>query len=98
MNFATKASSTQLLVWLIWLIALLAWGQPVYPGVVQNNELPLLGSVTDDKRTDALFPWLPRYRWKKRALQKYRAWRQAYRRAKRAALLARIASLCVNIE
>jgi transposase len=91
MNFASKASSTQLFVWLIWLIALLAWRQPVYPGVVQNNELPLLGIVTDDKHADALFPWLLRYRWKKRALQKYRAWRRAYRRAKRAALLARIA-------
>jgi len=91
MNFATKASGTQLLVWLIWLIALLAWGQPAYQGPVQHNDLPLLGIVTDDKRSDPLFPWQPRYRWKKRALQKYRAWRQAYRRAKRAALLARIA-------
>ena len=91
MNFATKASGTQLLVWLIWLIVLLAWGQPAYQGAVQHNDLPLLGMVTDEKHADPLFPWQPRYRWKKRALQKYRAWRQAYRRAKRAALLARIA-------
>lgn len=91
MNFATKTFSAQLLVWLIWLIALLAWGQSVYPGVVPNNELPLLGIVTDDKQADGLFPWQSRYRWKKRALHKYRTWRQAYRRAQRMAALARIA-------
>jgi transposase len=38
-----------------------------------------------------LFPWQPRYRWKKWALANYRAWRRAYRRAKRVAALARLA-------
>ncbi|MHC4469252.1 MAG: DUF4277 domain-containing protein [Planctomycetota bacterium] len=38
-----------------------------------------------------MFPWSARYRWKKRALQKYRVWRQAYRRAQRVAFLARLA-------
>jgi transposase len=91
MNFATKASGTQILVWLIWLIALLAWEQPAYQGDGQNNDLSLLSIVTDEKRAGPLFPWQPRYWWKKRALQKYRDWRQAYRRAKRAACLARLA-------
>lgn len=94
MNFATKAPRTQVLVWLIWLIALFAsfaWGQPACQGDVQTDDTLLLGIVTHDKRDGRLFPWQPCYRWKKRALQKYRAWRQVYRRAKRVAFLARLA-------
>ena len=91
MNFATKTSRTQILVWLIWLIALFAFVQPAYQVDVQNGDAPLLGIVTHNKRDGPLFPWSPRYRWKQRALQKYRVWRQAYRRAKRVAFLARMA-------
>ena len=91
MNFATKTSHTQILVWIIWFIAWLAFVQPTYPGDMQNSDAALLGIVTHDKRDGPLFPWQPRFRLKKRALQKYRAWRQAYRRAKRVALLARVA-------
>ena len=91
MNFATKASSTQILVWLIWLIALFAFIQPAYQGHAVGGDMPLLGIATHAKRDGPLFPWQPRYRWKKRALQKYRVWRQAYRRAKRVAFLARLA-------
>ena len=91
MNFATKTSRTQILVWLIWLIAWLAFVQPAYQVDVQNGDAPLLGIVTHNKRDGPLFPWSARYRWKKRALQKYRVWRQAYRRAQRVAFLARLA-------
>lgn len=91
MNFATKASHTQILVWLIWLIALFVFVQPAYQGHAVGGDMPLLGIATHDKRDAPLFPWQPRYRWKKRALQKYRVWRQAYRRAKRVAFLARLA-------
>jgi hypothetical protein len=60
-------------------------------GYQPDQAVGLLGVVSHDPRTGPLFPWQPRYRWKKWALIKYRAWRRAYRRAKRAALLARLA-------
>jgi transposase len=91
-NFATKISDTRILVWLIWVTAILIFSQPVHqPGYQPDRVGPLLGVVIHDSRAGPLFPWQTRYRWKKWALAKYRAWRRAYRRAKRAALLARLA-------
>jgi hypothetical protein len=91
-HFATKASETRILVWLIWLIALLVFIQPTAGTGYQPNSPPVLvGVVSHDPKTGPLFPWQAGYRWKKYALAKYRAWRQAYRQAKRAALLARLA-------
>jgi transposase len=92
MNFATKTSQTRILVWLIWFIALLVFIQPVqHQGYQAERAVPLLGVVTYDSRNGPLFPWQTRYRWKKWALAKYRAWRRAYRRARRTAILARLA-------
>ena len=92
MNFATKAGHRRILVWLIWLTVLLAGLQPALQQVYQpDRAVALLGVVTHDQQAGSLFPWQPRYRWKKWALVKYRAWRRAYRRAKRAALLAGLA-------
>ena len=88
MNFGTKSAWTQILVWLIWLMALLACMQPSdQPGYQPDSSRPLLGVVTHDSRTGSLFPWQGRYRWKKYGLIKYRAWR----RAKRVAALTRLA-------
>ena len=42
-------------------------------------------------KSGPLFPWQARYRWKKWAWQRYRKWRNAYRRAKRRVQLARLA-------
>ena len=50
MNFATKTSRTQILVWLIWLIAWLAFVQPAYQVDVRNGDAPLLGIVTHNNR------------------------------------------------
>ena len=92
MNFATKTKQTRILVWLIWFIALLVYIEPVqHQGYQAEGTVPLLGVVTHDSRDGPLFPWQPRYRWKKWALAKYRAWRRARRRAQRAALMARLA-------
>jgi transposase len=92
MNFATKTNRTRILVWLIWFIALLVFGQPTAVGIdLDNSSIPLLGVVSHDPQNGSLFPWQPRYRWKQHALQKYRAWRRAYRRAKWAARWARLA-------
>jgi hypothetical protein len=91
-HFATKPSERRILVWLIWVMALLVFSQPTaWPGYQPDQGVPLLGVVTHDPRSGPLFPWQARYRWKKWALIKYRAWRRAYRRAKRAALMARLA-------
>lgn len=92
MNFATKSSHTRILVWLIWFIVLFIFIQPAAMGDTSSpTTAPLLGVVKHDPRNGPLFPWQPRYRWKKHALRKYRAWRRAYRRAKWAARWARLA-------
>lgn len=91
-NFATKTSSTRILVWIIWFIALLVFSQPMVAGSCHNSQPPPLeGVVSHNPQDGPLFPWQPRYRWKARTLQKYRAWRRAYRRAKWAAGWARLA-------
>lgn len=91
-NFATKISGTRILVWMIWVIALLVYMGPIeQQGYQVDKAEPLLGVVTHDKRVGPLFPWQPGYRWKKWALARYRAWRGAYRRAKRTAWLAGLA-------
>lgn len=91
-HFATKQSGRRILVWLIWFMAMLVLMPPVnQSGYQPDQSVGLLGVVTHDPRSGSLFPWQPRYRWKKYALIKYRAWRRAYRRAKRAAAMARLA-------
>ena len=83
MNFATKSSRTRTLVWLIWFIALLAFVQPVTTGQTTDPATaPLLGVVSHNPQNGPLFPWQSRYRWKKLALKKYKAWKSAYRHAK----------------
>lgn len=92
MNFVTKHTYPRIFVWLIWFIALAAFGQPgasVTP--YENVTTPLVAVVSHNPQNGPLFPWQPRYRWKQRALQKYRAWRHAYRRAKWAAGWASLA-------
>jgi len=91
MNFAIKNNYTRIFVWLIWFIALLVFSQPADAVTNNINTAPLLGVVSHNPQNGPLFPWQPRYRWKYRALQKYRAWRRAYRRAKWAARWARLA-------
>ncbi len=91
MYFATKNNRSRIFVWLIWFIALLVFGQPVDTTADLSNTVPLLGVISHNPQDGPLFPWQPRYRWKRRALQKYRAWRRAYRRAKWAARWARLA-------
>lgn len=91
MNFATKSSRTRIFAWLIWFIVLLASAQPVTTGQTTDpTTTPLLGVVSHDPQNGHLFPWQPRYRWKKLALQKYKAWKRAYRRAKWAARRAQV--------
>ena len=92
MNFATKNRCTRILVWLFWFLALLIFSHPA-AGTPPNDSHapPLLGVVRHNPLHGSLFPWVPRARWKKGALRRYRAWQQAYRRAKWAAQGARLA-------
>ena len=92
MNFAIKAKHPRIIVWLIWVTVLLASLQPAQQQVIQpDRAVALLGVVTHDAKAGPLFPWQARYRWKKWALARYRTWRRANRRAKRAAMWARLA-------
>ena len=90
-NFATKESRIRVAVWLAWFLVILASLGQSSTGVSTSPTSPLLGVVMHDvARSGALFPWLATSRWKKWALHKHRAWRNAYRCAKRTAQMARL--------
>ncbi|MCP4356782.1 MAG: hypothetical protein GY796_02035 [Chloroflexi bacterium] len=91
MNFVTKTSHTQIFVWLIWFIALLAFAQPAADNITTPGTTPLLGIVSHNPQDGPLFPWRPRYRRKQRALRQYKAWKHACRQAKWAARQTRLA-------
>jgi transposase len=96
MHFATKSRRTQILVWLIWVIACLVF-MVVVPEQAVVIEEPmtgppaLVGVVTHDSRNGPLFPWQSRHRWRKWAWRRYCALRRAHRRAVWVARLARLA-------
>lgn len=92
MNFAIEAPERRILVWLIWVVALVVYRQPVQePSYQIDQSVPLLGVMSYEQRRGWLFPWQPQSRWKKLALEHYRAWQRAYRQANRTAKLARLA-------
>jgi transposase len=101
MKTTTKSRRWQVLVWLLWFLALLAslWSSPVSWPQVQSPAISpeasgvsvLVGVVTHDPGQGSLFPWWPRWHWRKRALARYRAWQRGVRRARWAARLARLA-------
>jgi transposase len=72
-------------VWVIWLIAVLATmivpvGLEGYPtGIIEVSQAVsgAAGVVIAEETGRELFPWLPAYRWRKRAWQSYCRWRQA---------------------
>lgn len=83
-----------IVVWLGWFVALLllacANQLPVNPlnSVADQVALPVLGSVvTHDPDQGALFPWLPRARWRKWAWLHYQAACRVYARLRWAARL-----------
>lgn len=98
MKTTTKSRRWQVLVWFLWFLALLAsfWSSPVSWPQVQTPaispeaaDVPVLaGVVTYDPHQGPLFPWWPRWRWRKWALARYRAWQRGVRRARWAARLA----------
>lgn len=92
MYFATKTTLRRTLVWIFWFIAIFVFSPPTATReTIPSVTTPLLGVVMHNPQQGSLFPWLPRARWKKQGLRKYRAWQKAYRRAKWAARRARLA-------
>ena len=95
MYFATKPRQLQILVWLIWAIACLAFISMPEQATGRDGAMvsppALEGVATHDPRNGSLFPWLSRHRWRKWAWRRYCAWRRAHRRAAWAARLARLA-------
>jgi len=96
MYSTTKSRWVHILVWLLWLFALLAlaWASGLREGRLawgreaKADPALLVGSVTYDLRQGPLFPWQPCQRWRKWAVVRYRAARRASRRALWAARLA----------
>ena len=95
MHSATKSKRTQILVWLVWAIACLAFF--VLPEQVLADErcaaqLPALpGVVAYEARKRVLFPWQSQSRFRKWAWRRYCALRRAYRQAIWSARLVHLA-------
>jgi hypothetical protein len=95
MYCATKSRGKQILVWLIWVIACLAyWMCPEFVTAdrLSGSSPPVVaGVVTHDPGNGSPFPWQPRHRLRKWAWRRYCALRRAHRRALWMARLARLA-------
>ena len=92
MNFAIEGPERRILVWLIWLVAVVVYLQPGQtPSSQMDQSVPLLGVVSYEQQRGWLFPWQPQRRWKQLALKHYQAWQRAVRQANRTAQLARLA-------
>ena len=95
MHCATMSRGKQILVWLIWAIACLAyWMCPecMTTGRLSGSSPPVIaGVVAHDPGNGSPFPWQPRRRLRKWAWQRYCALRRAHRRALWMARLARLA-------
>lgn len=91
MNSATESKRTRIFVWAIWLIIIIA--SLGIPGTTKDDSnFPLVaGIILHEEEKGAFFPWQPRHRWRKWAWRRYQAARQAYRRARQVAWLARLA-------
>ena len=95
MHSATKSQRTQVLVWLIWAIACLAFfvlPEQVIVGERCTTEwLAWSGIVAHETWKGLLFPWQSQSRFRKWAWRRYCVLRRAYRRAVWVARLARLA-------
>lgn len=82
MKLTTKSRFGQILVWLIWLLVLLTTFASSIgtPGPQAEGLLALVPSCPPS--SGPLFPWQPRCRWRKWALQRYQAWQQRLRQAR----------------
>ena len=95
MHSATKSKRTQILVWLVWAIACLAFFALPEQVIADERcaaQLPALpGVVAYEARKRVLFPWQSQSRFRKWAWRRYCALRRAHRRAVWVARLAHLA-------
>ena len=93
MKFATKSRHTQILVWLIWLIALLVFTWMPEQAAPQPADGPptLVGIVTYQRRDGPLFPWEPKRRLRSLAWRRRCALERVCRRARWAKFVAQLA-------
>lgn len=91
MDSATTSRRKQAVVWFIWLLVVLV-SISMSHTFITPPEPPVSALALNSGHEERwkLFPWLPRWRWKKHALEKYQAWKAAYRHARRQAHLARL--------
>jgi transposase len=93
MDCATCPKKERVVVWLVWLLVLVAvWQRPslsqIIPDSLPSSGVPVVLAGTP---VGEAFPWWPHRRWRKWAWATYRRWQQAQRAAARAAGLARLA-------
>jgi transposase len=81
MNATTKSRFRQVLVWLAWLLVILATlrGAVIAPAAGE----PLVAAAACPAGPDP-FPWRPRFHWHKWALIRYQAWKRRFRQARAA--------------
>ena len=76
---ATCTRKERVVVWLVWLLVLVVVWQR--PGLSQTLQDSLPGSNVPVVLTTApvrdVFPWWPRWHWRKWALASYQRWQQA---------------------
>ncbi|MCP5094835.1 MAG: IS1634 family transposase [Chloroflexi bacterium] len=80
--------------WMLWLFVAAVMILPAQPmnSQIENGSLHLeqaTVAVLASEEDKDLFPWLPRWRWKKLALARYRRWQATYRKMRRRLWLAR---------
>ena len=91
MKTAPQTKRTRVVIWLIWLVALLVYIPLAQTGKADVDKVPSLpGLVIHDVQKEPLSLRQTSWRWKKWSWRRYHAWRQAYRRAKRVAFVARL--------
>jgi len=80
--------------WMLWLFVAAVMILPPQPmtSQIENGILPLgqatVAVLASEEQRD-LFPWLPRWRWKKLTLARYRRWQATYRKMRRRLWLVR---------
>ena len=80
--------------WMLWLFVAAVMILPPQPmtSQIENGILPLgqatVAVLATEEQRD-LFPWLPRWRWKKLTLARYRRWQATYRKMRRRLWLVR---------
>ncbi len=80
--------------WILWLCVAVVMILPpqAMNSQIENSTQELRQAtvaVLSSEEERELFPWLPRWRWKKLALARYRRWQASYRKMKRRLWLAR---------